>query len=93
MLEEFFNNLENKTYLYLFMLASIGHETQRKYIIIYCSHRGSSYTQCPQMALVFGIEVSSDNMSRNFTSPSFLQVLSNVSITVSTRQNAERGEK
>ena len=62
--------------IYLFWLSK-AHELQRK-CIIYCSYRGSSYSQCPQMALLFSIEVSMDNASHKFTSRKFVHGLRNI---------------
>ena len=47
------------------------------------------------MALVFGIEVSCDNTLHKLTSRTFTCILgsTNICVTVSTRQNAERRER
>ena len=81
MLKECFNNVENKTYFYLFMLVFEGKRPQSKCIIIYCGHRGSSYTHCPTECI---------EVSHKFTSRDFIQGLRNICMTVSKRQNTER---
>ena len=45
------------------------------------------------MGLVFGIKVTFENTSHKLTSPTFIEVLYNIYMTISTRQNAERAEK
>jgi hypothetical protein len=85
MLEELFNNLENEACVSLFTPAfEVTRDSQETYYYTLQS-QGSSYTQCPQMALVFGIEVSFDNTSHKFTFLNFIQGSRNIYMTASTR--------